>query len=103
MPTRGGSRGSIARTDPVRVSCRRTSRTGGRLRVAPGTYAPRQASGGRRSVQPTSDSSWAASESSVSSLSGRPISCTPSGRPLSLTFGAGTEQDGWPVWFQIPV
>ena len=30
MPTRGGSRGSIGRTSPLSVSCRRTSRTGGK-------------------------------------------------------------------------
>ena len=78
-----GSRGSSARTAPVSVSWMRTSRMGAkRLRVRPAAAA--------RPGQPSSRSSWAASDSSSGSLSGGPTSWAPIGRPRSLG-AAGTD------------
>ena len=56
------------------------------------------ANGGRRAVQPMSASSWAESESSVASSSGRPTSCTATGKP-SGAVSTGTDAAGWPRWF----
>ena len=66
--------------------------------------ARRLTSGLRRPLhgQPSSRSSWAATDRSSGSLSGGPTSCAPTGRP-SLVGAAGIEIAGWPVMFQMPV